>query len=185
MQKQDLYQLLDIETIEDFKYFENAAELFENDMEVDDELMFQLLNEMDLDTFKELVEEYFDYIEEWIPEAEIEIFTLVNNIRREILSLIKPILSEDEDYDFNKEEGIYELAEEIIKFRTWFNGLETVECINNIDGSKDMISVRDAFALYKEEKISGSNYNFDFSESLNYDIADYRVSFSDLANMMW
>lgn len=193
MERKEFYEILDIEKGEDFQYFENIAELFESDFDIEEELIFNLLSEVNLEILEDLIKEYFKNLEDWIPDGEDKLFTTLSNIERNFISKVNCISgfqdSGSEFFDVNPgddtKQKLFELAEEIIKFRNWYSILENVVCINNDDGTQDKLAIRDALGLCKEEKLGGKSYRFDFSEGLEYDMADYIVSFSDLASMMW
>ena len=72
MDKEALYDLLDMESGEDFQYFENMAELLESDEDIDEDVLYELLEDIDLEAFAELAENYFDQLEEAVPDEETE-----------------------------------------------------------------------------------------------------------------
>ena len=181
MNREEFYDLLDIDTGGDFQYFENVAELFESSEEVSDDLIYELLSELDLEQFGELVENYFDHIEAWIPDGEVEFFTLMTNIERVMLGMIQSLIKNDEDDE--TDETLLQLADEIGRFRQWYSDTDNVECISDATGEKNVLPVRDALALSKEEKLGGAEYTFDFSDALNYELGDFVMSFADLAEL--
>ena len=84
MTKEELYELLDIESAEDFKYVENVAQYLECEDEIDFGVLAALINELDKDETAGLFDDYFEEIMEFIPEAETEIYGLFTNIRRSL-----------------------------------------------------------------------------------------------------
>ena len=87
MTKEELYELLDIESAEDFKYVENVAQYLECEDEIDFGVLAALINELDKDETAGLFDDYFEEIMEFIPEAETEIYGLFTNIRSEAAEL--------------------------------------------------------------------------------------------------
>ena len=69
MTKQEFYELLDIETPEDFKYVENVAQYLECDDEIDFADVAYLLSELDKVETAGLFDDYFEEIMDFIPEG--------------------------------------------------------------------------------------------------------------------
>ena len=74
MNKEELYELLDIESPSDFQYFENLASFLECEEELDFEDVAELFSEVDKEMLVELAGEYFNEISGLIPDNETEIF---------------------------------------------------------------------------------------------------------------
>ena len=87
--KEELYELLDIESAEDFKYVENVAQYLECEDEIDFGVLAKLIEELDKDETAGLFDDYFEEIMEFIPEAETEIYGLFTNIRRSLTGMLK------------------------------------------------------------------------------------------------
>jgi hypothetical protein len=61
MNKEELYRILDMDSPEDFRYFENIAELFESDEDIDADVIYQLVNERELHPIVN-VEPYYESV---------------------------------------------------------------------------------------------------------------------------
>ncbi len=182
MERDELYEILDIESGKDFQYFENIAALFESSEELGGEVIHELLTDIDMEVFGELVESYFDHIEDWIPEQETDFFTLITNIQRVMMGIIQMIIGVDDEEE--EIDDLYmRLSEEIGNFRTWYSDCDNCECTNADTGETVWMPVRDALAHAKEEKLGGAVYHMDFSEAMGYELSDYMMSFADLTDL--
>ena len=66
----ELFEILDIESADDFKYFDNRAALLESEENISYEAIHELLSAVEPDTTAELITDYFTDIMEGVPEAE-------------------------------------------------------------------------------------------------------------------
>ena len=178
MDKEALYDLLDMESGEDFQYFENMAELLESDEDIDEDVLYELLEDIDLEAFAELAENYFDQLEEAVSDEETEFYTLVENIKRIISGLAVDASAEDDSS--SRSDMLVRLASEIVKFRSWYNETENVECENTDTGDTQMLPVRDALILDRAEKLGGPAYQLNFDRAAEYDLDDYVMTFTDM-----
>ncbi len=181
MEKETFYEMLDIETGDDFQYFENIAELFESDEDIDQDLIAELLRDLDLGTFSELTDSYFNELEKSIPDTETDFFTLVENIKRVMSGMA--VSARDTDDDMDRDELETQLAFEIGKFRDWYSLTDNVECVNQSDGRETMMPVRDALVLGREEALGGDSWDLDFNDALSYELSDFVLSFADTTDL--
>lgn len=178
MNRQELYALLDIENGNDFQYFENVAELLECEEEIETDLLYGLISEISLENTYDLLEEYFSEIEKAVPDGETDFYMLLTNIRSVLGTLIKSIGSEEDEVE--RSNLMTRLAEEIAKFRAWYSLTPSVECTPHAGGPSNMLSVRDALGLVREEKLGGNGHSFDFQDAMEYELSDLVMRFSDL-----
>ena len=165
----ELFEIVDIESAEDFKYFDNFAALMESDEYIPGEVMYELFAEVDIDVLSELTDNYFEDIMEGVPEEEAELFTLLDNIKR----VLKGYAENTDD-----ERSIVLFTDEVSRFRNWYNFDTDVECQSSRDGSIRTVPVREALVLYRIEKLRADEYMYDFSQCLDYPIDEYVVSFT-------
>ena len=165
----ELFEIVDIESAEDFKYFDNFAALMESDDYIPAEVMYELFAEVDTDVLSELTDNYFEDIMEGVPEEEAELFTLLDNIKR----VLKGYAENTDD-----ERSIVLFTDEVSRFRNWYNFDTDVECQSRKDGSTRTVPVREALVLYRIEKLRADEYMYDFSECLDYPLDEYVVSFT-------
>lgn len=173
MDLNELFEIVDIESAEDFKYFDNFAALMESDDYIPTEVMYELFAEVDTDVLSELTDNYFEDIMEGVPEEEAELFTLLDNIKR----VLKGYAENTDD-----ERSIVLFTDEVYRFRNWYNFDTDVECQNRKDGSTRTVPVREALVLYRIEKLRADEYMYDFSECLDYPLDEYVVSFTSDAD---
>lgn len=165
----ELFEIVDIESAEDFKYFDNFAALMESDEYIPGEVMYELFAEVDTGVLSELTDNYFEDIMEGVPEEEAELFTLLDNIKR----VLKGYAENTDD-----ERSIVLFTDEVSRFRNWYNFDTDVECQSSRDGSIRTVPVREALVLYRIEKLRADEYMYDFSECLDYPLDEYVVSFT-------
>lgn len=173
MDLNELFDIVDIESAEDFKYFDNFAALMESDDYIPAEVMYELFAEVDTDVLSELTDNYFEDIMEGVPEEEAELFTLLDNIKR----VLKGYAENTDD-----ERSIVLFTDEVSRFRNWYNFDTDVECQSRKDGSTRTVPVREALVLYRIEKLRADEYMYDFSECLDYPLDEYVVSFTSDAD---
>lgn len=169
MDLNELFEIVDIESAEDFKYFDNFAALMESDDYISNEVMYELFAEADTDVLSELTDNYFEDIMEGVPEEEAELFTLLDNIKR----VLKGYAENTDD-----ERSIVLFTDEVYRFRNWYNFDTDVECQSRKDGSTRTVPVREALVLYRIEKLKADEYQYDFSQCLDYPLDEYVVSFT-------
>ncbi len=171
MDKERLYEILDIENGSQFEYFENLADLLECEENIDNDILYELVKEINKETFAELCKNYFDEVIDTIPSDAIDIFTLLNNIKLSFIGMAKNC----EDYS-----TLVHLADEIYRFRQWYNMGISVECQNISTGEIKALCVRDALILSRLEKLGEEEYSYNFNHALDYQIEEYIMSFADM-----
>ncbi len=180
MRKEEFYDIIDISHPGDFQYFDNMAALFESseDIEVDD--IYELIKEIDMELFGELIENYFDDMESWMPDGETDFVLLMDNIERVFLGLAQnlSVRNEEESEDLH-----LRFAEEIYRFREWYALSENVECISESTMKSSFVPVRDALSFYKETKMGDAEYRYDFKNAMEYTIGEYIMNFADLIEL--
>ena len=173
MDLNELFEIADIDSAEDFKYFDNFAALMESDEYIPGEVMYELFAEVDTGVLSELTDNYFEDIMEGVPEEEAELFTLLDNIKR----VLKGYAENTDD-----ERSMVLFTDEVSRFRNWYNFDTDVECQSRKDGSTRTVPVREALVLYRIEKLRADEYMYDFSECLDYPLDEYVVSFTSDAD---
>ena len=171
MNREELYNMLDIESGADFEYFENLAAFFECSEEIDYQQIAGLLEEVDKDNLAELLKNYFDEITDFIPGSEGELYTVLDNIQRALIGLCR---------NYHRDEGVSQLAEEMDRFRRWYS-IESKVYYNPMGESKENVTtVANAILMARIEKLGGQKNIYDFSECLDYKIDEYIMSIADM-----
>ena len=174
MTKQEFYDLLDIETAEDFKYVENVAQYFECEDEIEFAHLAELIEELDKDETAGLIDDYFEEIMDFIPENESEVYSLFQNIRRSLTGIIK---------NYDELSTAAKAAEELERFRRWYS-LDSTVYLSDMKGlgEKDE-TLRDALFERRMEALGGDKYFYDFTEAMDYPLEEYVMSFGDMMTL--
>ena len=137
-----------------------------------------------METLEDLLEHYFEDIQGWVPEGETDFYMLMENIRRSLTGMTRSIAKSRENGDIEDvDDTMVKLADEIQRFREWYSLDPSVECTRDGDESVQVLPVRDALALNREEKLGGGLFRYDFQEALDYPLEDFIMSFADLAEL--
>lgn len=175
MDRDELFAFLDIESGEDFQYFENFADLVENDGVIEDDAIYELICEIDMKTFAELCESYFFETLENVPGDQIDIYNLIENIKRVLVGLSEAVRKGEDNAELR-------LADELNKFRIWYSAESDVKCTRLSTREVSYVPVRDALLLSRMEKLDGEEYRYDFTDSMNYELEEYMMTYADLTN---
>ena len=174
MTKQEFYDLLDIETAEDFKYVENVAQYLECDDDIEFSHVAELVSELDKDEAAGLFDDYFEEIMDFIPEAETEVYSLFTNIRRSLTGMLK-----------NADEVSTEakIAEELERFRRWYS-MDSKVYLQETSGLKEHDeTLRDALFTKRMEALGQGKYFYDFTEAMDYPLEEYVMTFGDMMKL--
>ncbi|MBQ9931602.1 MAG: hypothetical protein IJO79_04550 [Firmicutes bacterium] len=169
MDLQELMTFLEIEKPEEFEYFEHLAALLESTDDISDEAFHQVLKEVQPSVMGELLETYFEEITEGAPDSAGDFYLLLSNIGRTLTGLAKTIHEDDDRRNF---------CEELSRFREWYSLQDGVLCRNLADGSEENVTPAVALAMSRLEKLGGDEYDYDFSEVLDYEVEEYILPFA-------
>ena len=173
MNKQELYEFLDIETPEDFQYVENISQYLESEdeMEIEDlRDIFACLNGREI---SELLEEYFEEILESVPDGETETYELLSNVLRSLTGLMTS----------GRTEGIGpDAVDEMERFRRWYS-MDSHVYLTDDYGAEYDVPLRDALFSKRMEKLGEGSYRYDFTEAYDYPLDDYVINLRDLTEM--
>lgn len=175
MDREELYKLLDIEMPEDFRYFENMAELMETPAELNEDLLAELFLDLDMDLIEELLNSYFEELQRFIPDEETDLYILTENMKRCLTGLAHEISAEENAGE--KEHLVSQFTEEIGKFRVWYVFSENVE-VSGTGGERE-VTMLDALCMIREEKYGGETCSFDFSGALDYELSEYVMTLDE------
>ena len=131
MNKDELYQILDIVAPEEFEYYENLAALLEADEIIDAQLILELIKKLDIESLVDMFDSYFEEWNKSIPDDLAELYVTVDTAKRSIMGHFNEDMT-DEDYS--------SLANAIYDFRRWY--VTTPHVVDNDTGEE--INVRDA-----------------------------------------
>lgn len=166
MDLEELFDLLEVEGIDDFSYFEHFSSLIECDEEIPFDLFFKVLAGLDTDTLVELTDNYLEDVLSGVPDDQIDFYTLLSTVRQALLGLARASLSREDRRSY---------AEELFRFRNWYIFDSVVLSRRHSDNKKLQISISEALTLSRLEKLNEEQYTFDFSEAMDYDIDEYSI----------
>ena len=167
MDKVRFYRVLDIDSADEFQYFENLSALLEEDEYIEDNLIKDLIRGVDREKLAEHMDSYFDGFLDHLPDSETDLFVLVESMRRVFDGLIMEEMS-DTDIDA--------LTSEISRFRKWY--VHDLNAFNKLTGEES--SVRDARFDLAAAKLLGEDAEYDFRLALDYDIDGFDVRIADM-----
>ena len=171
MTKAEFYEILDIDSPEDFQYFENLAAFLECEDEPDYEDVAELVKEADKGTLAQLIGDYFEEISDFLPESETELYTIFDNVRRSLAGMSKSC---------DDETTVAKLADELERFRRWYSVDSRVFLTDLGSAGEEKMTLRDALVCARMEALGGEKYQYDFSECSDYPLDEYIVSFGDM-----
>src|SRR5665647_3382667 len=118
MELEELLEILDIEEPEEFKFYENFADLIEYEGEISYDALYSLIKKVDTVALGEFIETYLDDVLEGIPEEDgIDAYTFITSVKMMLLGLAESIATAEED---EERDELPIFAEELYKFRNWF-----------------------------------------------------------------
>lgn len=167
MDLDELLELLEIDSPDEFGYFEHFAALIECDEEIPYELFYRVIADTDPDTLIDLTDNYFEEILQSVPEDAIDVYTLIGTVRQALVGLAKNASTREERVAY---------TDELFKFRNWYIFDSIVHLKRLSDNVKRDVTVSEAFSLYRLEKLNEDQYRYDFSDSLDYEIDEYSIS---------
>lgn len=162
MDKTILYKKLDIDTIDEFRYYENLASLLEIDEYIEENLIRDLIREVDKEVLAEHMDSFYEQFLSNLPDNESELYYTVDSIGRAMSGMISPDMTQDD---------VTALAEEISRFRKWY-----VHDLNVFDRIKGIaLSLRDARYNYLAAGFLGEKTDYDYRNALDYSVEGYDV----------
>lgn len=167
MDKVRLYRILDIDTPEEFRYYENLSALLEEDEFIEENLIRDLLRNIDMESLAEHMDSYFEAFLNHIPDRENELYITVESIKRAFDGMI---------FEGMTDSDISRLASEISKFRKWY--VHDLSVFDRLSGNE--LSVRDARYDIAAAKLLGEDADHDFRLSLDYDLDGFDVRVADM-----
>ena len=167
MDKVRLYKVLDIDSAEEFRYYENLAALFEEDEFIEENLIKDLLREIEKEPLSEHMDSYFEEFLNHIPDNETDLYITVDSIGRMLGGMVSENMTDDD---------ISELSSVIARFRKWY--VHDLNAFNKLNGEET--SVRDARYDIAAAKLLGEKADYDFRSALDYDLEGFNVRIADM-----
>lgn len=169
MDKTQFYRILDIDSPDEFIYYENVSSLLEEDDFIEENLIVDLFRNIDMSVLSESTENYFEEFLKNIPDEETSLYITAESIKRGLTGMIQ----EDPD-----EDSIRVLAQEIVRFRKWY--VQDALVFDKTSGTE--ISVRDARYNIQASAYIDEVCDYDFRLACDYEIDGYDIRISDLVD---
>lgn len=169
MDYDELLEYLGLEDPADFEYFENFADLVEGHKPILIGALYELLKGISEEVMPEVIEGYFEEALEACPDTEIDIYTLLELIKRTLIGLCQNAVDE-------KDLGFF--ADEILRFKEWFANDSIVIVKDKKTREEKQVTVMEALVISRLEKISEDEYDYDFSQSIDYAVDENIITYS-------
>ncbi len=158
---------LDIEDGESFVYFEQFSALMESAEEIDYDTFAELIQMAEPEDLTEMISSFFEDIIRGVPDDNTILYSALEARRTLFEALSK--------HAGDRGAGLF--ADELYSFREWFLEEETVLCIpEDGNGRRQSLSPCQALMLYREEKLSGIRYEYDYSQAPLREIDQYTLA---------
>ena len=156
MTLEEIMKILDIESGEDFLYFDQFAALMETETEIDYDTFVELLMMPEAEALSEMIGSFFEDMIKGIPDDDTDLYSAVQTQKDAILSLAG--LGRGRSFGF--------LTDELFRFRQWYLTPEAVVCTPEAGGERLQLTPCEALTLFRQEKLSGDKYFYDFSAAI-------------------
>lgn len=154
MSRDELLERLDMDSPEDFGYFEQFAELVECDDEIDFDDFYYAISAAETDTVAEINENYFTELEKGFPDDCDDLLEIL----QEIWNNLKLLCADIDDPAYRRE-----YADQLFKFHELYTKPDGA----SVDGR--VCSVMEAVAENRAAKIDNVKHSYDFGNSLDYE----------------
>ncbi len=157
MTRDELFELLEMDSAEDFGYFEQFAELVECEDEIEYDDFYEAVSKVDRDTLAEINENYFTEIEKTFPEDCDDFYEVMQSIWENL----KRLAADSDDETYRRE-----YANQLFRFHEMYTAPDGA----SVDGNP--CSVMEAMAESRLSAIDRTKHSYDFENSLDY-VPDY------------
>lgn len=172
MDLRELLRVLEMDSPEDFQYFEDLEALVSMTEEVPYETLYQFIKSVDAKTLSSIIRDYFEEIEKGVPDNAAEFYTLIDTIKMALAGMAAQMEEEDD---------IVRFCEEFDRFRQWY--MISGEVLIRPEDCKGFRSVtpETAMTMVRAEKLMPEigMTEYDFNPALGYELRDYIISFKD------
>jgi len=159
MDKQSFLDVLEVEEWSQVVYTEQIFTIFEVLDEVNDDLLFMMIDGMDKFTLKELLEAYLDDLLVGVPEDEVKLYGVIELAKTGILS---HVFEQMDDMQIEK------LVDVIKGLHQWLNEEKIVVCTDlNTKECEDM-TMQEALLHSRIEKLAEGKFEFVFPKDYEF-----------------
>lgn len=163
MTLEEIMEMLDIESDEDFMYFEQFAALMETEADIDYDTFTELLMMMEPEDLTGVLQSFFEDAVRGVPDDNTDLYSTLQTIKDTLVSLAEAGRGRSTGF----------LIDELYQFRQWYLEPQAVICTPESGGAARRLSPCEALMLFREEKLSGDKYSYDFSEAMPAEPDEY------------
>lgn len=160
---QELLEELDIISDDDFRYPEQFIAAMETDSPLDYDTFAELLAMASSEHLSGMVDAFYEDLIRGIPDDNMDLYGAVQTFREAMVSLSGCAGGRSIGF----------LTDELFNFREWYTTPETIVCIPEGGGDPRYLSPLEALMLYREEKLSGDKFIYDFNSHMPPDPDEY------------
>lgn len=160
---EDIFYELDIHSEDDFKYFEQFAALMETSLDINYDTFVDLLMIPNSEDLIDMTSSFFEDLIRGIPDDNTDLYSTVQSVKDILLSLA--------EHSHHRARGFY--SDELFRFREWYQMPDIIECTPESGGATSHMSPCEAMMLFREEKLSGEKYHYDFSSKMPEEPDEY------------
>lgn len=153
---QKLLDELDILSEDDFRYPEQFIAMMETDLEMNFDTFSELVAITSPEHLPGMISAYFEDLIRGVPDDNTDLYGSIQTFREAVETLA------------GQTEGrrIGFLSDELFRFREWYTLPGSILCLPEGGGSALRLSPFEALMLYREEKLSGAKYQYDFQNNM-------------------
>lgn len=166
MDRERLFEKLDIDEPEGFKFYENFEALMEEEEHIEEEYIREILSAADPELVSDHIESFFESFSSNIPEDETELAIILETFKNNISSAASD----------RNDDSLSGLTSEIYRFRRWY-AIEH-NALNEDDGRE--LSVRDARYDILAAKLLDEDISIDFGRAITSGPDAYEVRIKDI-----
>lgn len=167
MELEELLNAMELESPAEFGYFEHFADLVELEPYIDHSDFYTVLSEAPSHVLEDLSQNYFEDILANLPDDIIDIYTLLVSIQKCLTGLAAVA---------DTPEGRRAYVDELYKFRCWYIENDMVTCTDLTNDRICDVSIGEAIAHCRMEKLGEGTYQYDFSRCMDYHLDEYAVN---------
>lgn len=153
MDLNDILAELDILSETDFRYPEQFIALMETDIELDYDTFTEIILMASREDIPDMLSAFFEDLIRGIPDDDTALYATVQSVK-DMLATLSSHMS-------GRGTGFF--IEELFRFRTWYKSEELIQCTPEEGGASLFLSPLEALMLYREEKLSGTRYRYDYT----------------------
>lgn len=188
MNLRELLEVLEMDSVADFQYFEDLEQLILMTDEIPYETLCQFIRGVDFKVLSRLLRDFFEEIEKGVPDSQADFYALLENIKLALSGMAAQMEDESE---------IAQFCDELDRFRRWYmeGGEVLVRALDEsvvpeaaltmsrtTDGKGFFtVTPEAALTMFRASKLIGEEgeYEYDFGPALGYELREYIMSFRD------